>query len=182
MVILPKMASSLNCKASTLQRRFRLELRTAVFALPVAAVILTGARLTGGSHGPELSIEEGSNTTSAGTTQTDSLMLDNRTDTAFVALAYHPETARPLKSKIKVDVGEKRAFTGPSFYVAAGDATALWPCDTLEQYEDYTLHLYRVPSGAENVVRAPLARSVVLAAERLETARSRHCRLKIDEL
>lgn len=153
-----------------------------VFALPVAAVLLACARPDGKPQSSGLSTEEESGTTSAGATRTDSLMLENRTDTAFVALAYHPRAARPMKSKIEVDLSEKDAFTDPSFYVAARDSAALWPCDSLEQYEDYTLHLYRVPGGADNVVRAPLARSVVLTAKRLEAARNRNCRLLIDEL
>lgn len=162
--------------------RFRRELHTAVFALPVAAVLLAGARLDEGSQALELSPEEGSGGASDGTAQTDSLTLLNRTDTAFVALAFHPKTARPLKSKIEVDVGEQRASEEPSFYVAVGDSTALWPCDSLGQYENYTLHLYRIPADAQGVVQASLARSVVLTAERLNAARGRRCRLGIEEL
>jgi hypothetical protein len=116
------------------------------------------------------------------TESSDSLMLVNRTDTAFVALAFHPKTARPLKSNIEVNVREKRTSEEPSFYVAAGDSTALWPCDSLGQYEDYTLHLYRIPGGAEGVVKAPLARSVRLTADHLDAARDQRCRLEINEL
>lgn len=169
--------SMYNCKVGTWQRRFLREL-LAVFALPVAAVFLAGACRAGGSQ----ALEEGSGSASAGAAQTDSLMLVNRTDTAFVALAFHPKVARPLKSKIEVDLGEKRAFTEPSFYVAAGDSTALWSCDSLDAYENYALHLYRIPAGAQGTVQAPRARSVVLTVERLNAARRRRCRLEIGEL
>lgn len=162
--------------------RFRRELHKAVFALPVAAVLLTGARLDGGSQAPELSSAEGSGGASDGAAQTDSLTLVNRTDTAFVALAFPPEAARPLKLKIEVDLDEKRASEEPSFYVAVGDSAALWSCDSLEQYENYTLHLYRIPADAQGVVQASLGRSVVLTAERLDAARGRRCRLGIEEL
>jgi len=157
------------------QRRVQRVLLKAVFALPVAAVLLAGAHQAGES--PTLASEEASETAEA-----DSLMLVNRTDTTFVALAFPRNAARPLKAKIEVNLGEKRAAEGSSFYVAAGDSTALWPCDSLDAYEDYTLHLYRVPGGLEGVVQASLARSVRLTAGRLSAARQRRCRLEIDDL
>lgn len=112
----------------------------------------------------------------------NSLMLVNRTDTAFVALPYPPQTARLLGLQIEVDLGKKRASLEPSFYVAAGDSTALWPCDALGDYANYTLHLYRIPGGAKGVVQAPLARSPKLTSERLNAAQSQRCRLEINEL
>jgi hypothetical protein len=130
----------------TWQRRVQRGLLRAAFMLPVATVLFTGGCLDGESKVPALS-SEGSSGASAGTAGADSLLLVNRTDTAFVALAFHPKTTRPLKSNIEVNVREKRASEEPSFYVAAGDSTALWPCDSLGQYENYELHLYRIPGG-----------------------------------
>jgi hypothetical protein len=136
-----------SCKVGTWQHRLRRVVLSAVFALPFAAVLLAGAHQVGESKALGVSPEEGNDGGSAGTVQADSLLLVNRTDTAFVALAFHPKTARPLKSKIEVNLSEKRASEEPSFYVAAGDSTALWPCDSLGQYENYELHLYRIPGG-----------------------------------
>lgn len=167
-------------KVGTWQRRVQRGL--AAFVLPVATVLFTGGCLDADSTVPELSSEGGSGDASAGTAEADSLLLVNRTDTAFVALAFHPKAARPLKSKIEVDLGEKRASEGSSFYVAADDSTALWPCDSLDAYENYTLHLYRIPGGAQGVVQAPLARSVEVTPERLNAARRRSCRLEIGDL
>lgn len=150
----------------------------ALLVLSATAVLQGSTVLGDGSQTQELSPREGS----GGAQPSDSLTLANDTDTAFVALPFHPKTAQPLKSNIKVDVTEKRAFEGPSFYVAAGGSTTLWSCDSLAQYENYTLHLYRVPGGAEGVVQASLARSVVLTPERIEAARSQHCHLELSEL
>lgn len=162
------------------QRRVRQVLLKAVFALPVAAVLLAGAHQASESQGAELSSEEGSGNATK-TAEPDSLMLVNRTDTAFAVLAFPPNAARPLKAKIEVNQDEKRTVETPSFYVAAGDSTALWRCDSLDAYEDYTLHLYRVP-GDGGIVQAPLTRSVRLTAERLMAARQRRCRLEIGDL
>lgn len=147
-----------------------------------ATAVLQGSAYPGvGSEVLELSPKEGGEAASAGPTEDDSLMLANRTDTTFVALPFHPKTAQPLKSKIKVDLSEERALTEPSFYVAAGDSTALWSCDSLEQYENYTLHLYRVPKEAQGVVQASLVRSVLLSPERIKAARRQRCRLDLSE-
>lgn len=174
--------AGMHFKVGNWQRRFQLALLRAAFVLPVATVFVTGGCLDADSKAPEKSSEEGSGGASAGTAEADSLLLVNRTDTAFVALAFHPKMTRPLKSKIKVDVSEKRAFDEPSFYVATGDSAALWPCGSLGQYENYTLHLYRIPGGAEGTVQAPLARSVELTPERLNAARRWRCRLEIGEM
>ncbi len=110
----------------------------------------------------------------------DSLLLVNRTDTAFVFEAFHPMMARPLPQQIEVDLEAP-----PSSYVAASDTTALWPCDALDEYEGFTLHLYRVAPAPEDTTRttARLARSVVLTSDRLGAARAEDdCHLVIDTL
>ena len=174
-----------DCKVGMWQRRFRRQLLKVVFALPVAAVLLAGAHQAGESKALERLPEEGSGDASAGAAQSDSLTLVNRTDTAFVYLAFHPKTARPQPAQVEVDLGDPGpayVAAGDSAYVTAGDSRGLWACDSLEQYENYTLHLYRIPAGAQGVVQAPLARSVVLTTERLNAARHRCCRLEIGDL
>lgn len=117
--------------------------------------------------------------------KTDSLVLVNRTDTAFTFLAFHPKTARPQPAEVEVDLGDPGpgyVAAGDSAFVKDGTSSGLWSCDSIEQYENYTLHLYRIPSGARGIVEALLARSVVLTSERLDLALDRSCRIEIGEL
>mgnify|MGYP006296299653 CR=1 FL=1 len=106
-----------DCKVGMWQRRFRRQLLKVVFALPVAAVLLAGAHQAGESKALARLPEEGSGDASAGAAQTDSLTLVNRTDTAFVYLAFHPKTARPQPAQVEVELGDPGLE-----YVAAGDA------------------------------------------------------------
>lgn len=166
------MAGICKSKVGTWQRRFHHGMLKAVFALPVAAVLIAGAHQPGESQALSLEGERD------GASQSDSLRLVNRTDTAFVYLAFHPKTARPQPAEVEVNLDDP-----PSEFVAAGGETGLWSCDSLDAYENYTLHLYRIPADeTEGVVMAPLARSTVLTTERLEAARRRSCQFEIGEL
>ncbi len=115
----------------------------------------------------------------SGPAMPDSLLLVNRTDTAFAYLAFHPMMARPLSQQIEVDLSDPR-----SSYIAAGDAAALWPCREEDEYVGYTLHLYRVAPAPSDSARttARLARSITLTADRLAAAREEDCRLVVDAL
>lgn len=149
---------------------------SALLALPMMAVLYGGVGQGDVSQASALSSELGSDG-AVGGVENDSLLLVNQTDTAFAFLAFHPKTARPQPAQVEVDL----ANPGPE-YVSASDSTVLWSCDSLEQYENYTLHLYRIPTGGQGLVQAPLTRSVVLTTERLNAASDGCCRIEIGEL
>lgn len=143
--------------------------------LPLAGLLVASGCQTGGAQ-PAPGQQDAAGQRVA---DSDSLTLINQADAALVYLAFNPRWGRPLKMQMEVDLDNP-----PPEFVPQDSSAALWDCDALEDYEGFTLHLYRVepPADGGSDATAYLAESIEMTTDRFAALRGDGCRLEVEEL